>query len=67
VLVDVTVKQQRTRSTGKQGTSCSHSEERRPLMLPQELKELHNDEQIVFLEGCRPSSAARTGTSRTDD
>jgi len=53
MLGDTTVKR-RTRSTGKQGTSYSHTEERRPLMLPQELKELPNDEEIIFLEGCRP-------------
>ena len=53
MLGDTTVKR-RTRSTGKQGTTWSHTEERRPLMLPQELKELPNDEEIIFLEGCRP-------------
>jgi type IV secretion system protein VirD4 len=53
MLGDTTVKR-RTRSTGRQGTSYSHTEERRPLMLPQELKELPSDEEIIFLEGCRP-------------
>lgn len=53
MLGDTTVKR-RNRSTGKGGTTYSHTEERRPLLLPQELKELPDDEQIIFLEGCRP-------------
>lgn len=53
MLGDTTVRR-RNRSTGKQGTTYSYSEERRPLMLPQELKELNNDEELIFFEGCRP-------------
>ena len=53
MLGDTTVKR-RQRSTGKSGTTWTHTEERRPLMLPQELKELPNDEEIIFLEGRRP-------------
>jgi type IV secretion system protein VirD4 len=52
-LGDTTVKR-RSRGTGKGGTTYTHSEERRPLLLPQELKELPGDEEIIFLEGCRP-------------
>jgi type IV secretion system protein VirD4 len=44
----------RNRSTGKGGTTYTHTEERRALLLPQELKELPEDEEIIFLEGCRP-------------
>jgi len=53
MLGDTTVKR-RNRSTGRGGTTWSHTEERRSLMLPQELKELPDDEEIIFLEGCRP-------------
>ena len=53
MLGDTTVKR-RSRSTGKGGTTHTHSEERRPLLLPQELKELPEGEEIIFLEGCRP-------------
>ena len=49
-----TMVKRRNRSSAKQGTGYSRAEERRPLMLPQELKELPNDEEIIFLEGCRP-------------
>lgn len=52
-LGDTTVKR-RNRSTGKGGTNWTHAEERRALLLPQELKELPEDEEIIFLEGCRP-------------
>ncbi|MFC3650431.1 type IV secretory system conjugative DNA transfer family protein [Dyella humi] len=50
---DTTV-HRRNRSTGQGGTSYTYTEERRPLMLPQELKALPNDEQIIFYEGCPP-------------
>ncbi|RDS81032.1 type IV secretory system conjugative DNA transfer family protein [Dyella psychrodurans] len=50
---DTTVRR-RNRSTGQGGTSYSYTEERRALMLPQELKELPNDDQIIFYEGCPP-------------
>jgi len=52
-LGDTTVRR-RNRSVGQGGTSYSYSEERRPLMLPQELKALGNEEQLIFLEGCPP-------------
>jgi type IV secretion system protein VirD4 len=50
---DTTVRR-RNRTTGQGGTSYSHTEERRPLMLPQELKELPDDDQIIFCKGCPP-------------
>ena len=43
------------------------SEQRRALLLPQEVKELGAEEAIVFYEGLRPSAAARSATSRTSD
>lgn len=53
MLGDTTVRR-RQRTVGKGGTSWSHTEERRPLMLPQELKGLPNDDEIIFYEGCPP-------------
>jgi type IV secretion system protein VirD4 len=39
---------------GSRGRSVNVSEQRRALLLPQEVKELGPDEAIVFLEGLRP-------------
>jgi type IV secretion system protein VirD4 len=39
---------------GKRGRSVNVSEQRRALLLPQEVKELAGDEAIVFYEGLRP-------------
>jgi type IV secretion system protein VirD4 len=39
---------------GARGSSVSVSEQRRPLLLPQEVKELGSEEAIVFGEGLRP-------------
>jgi len=50
MLGDTTVRR-RNRSYGAGGSSYTVSEERRPLMLPQELKAMGMDEQIVFCEG----------------
>lgn len=45
-------KQNRSRSRGQQGSvTFSESEERRALMLPQELKAMGNDKEIVLYEG----------------
>lgn len=52
-LGDTTVRR-RNRTVGQGGTSYSHTEERRALMLPQELKALSQDEELIFLEGCPP-------------
>lgn len=46
-----TTVRRRHRNTGPNGTTYSYAEESRPLMLPQELKELSNNLQIVFLKG----------------
>lgn len=40
--------------TPKRGRSVNVSEQRRALLLPQEVKELGSDEAIVFYEGLRP-------------
>lgn len=55
---DTTVRR-RNRSTGQGGTSYSYIEERRPLMLPQEVKELPDDDQIIFYKGCPPIRAKK--------
>jgi len=47
--------------------SVSTSEQRRPLLLPQEVQMLGNDDAIIFYEGCGRSVARRSGTSTTDD
>lgn len=41
------------------GTTISVSEQRRPLLLPQEVKELGGDEEIIFCEGLRPIRARK--------
>lgn len=43
-----------TSGKGSRGRSVNVSEQRRALLLPQEVKELGPDEAIVFLEGLRP-------------
>lgn len=43
-----------SRGVGGGNVSYAHTEERRALMLPQELKELSNDEQLIFHEGIPP-------------
>jgi type IV secretion system protein VirD4 len=49
-------KKHRSVTRGPGGNNVSHSvtEERRALMLPQEVKELPHDEQLIFVERCRP-------------
>lgn len=41
------------------GATISVSEQKRPLLLPQEVKELGGDEEIVFCEGLRPIRARK--------
>jgi type IV secretion system protein VirD4 len=41
-------------SKGKRSRSVNVSEQRRPLLLPQEVKELGSEEAIIFYEGLRP-------------
>ncbi|NID05290.1 type IV secretory system conjugative DNA transfer family protein [Luteibacter jiangsuensis] len=54
-------KKQRSTSHGGSGrqVSTSHIEERRALLLPQEIKELPADEELVFYEGCKPIRARK--------
>ncbi len=51
----------RNSSTGKGGHSTGHSEQqqRRPLMLPQEIKRLPDTKQIIVMEKCLPILCAR--------
>ncbi|GGA26042.1 type IV secretory system conjugative DNA transfer family protein [Dyella nitratireducens] len=53
----------RHRSTGHGGgtsqASTHYTEERRALMLPQEIKELPKDDQLIFYEGCKPIRAKK--------
>lgn len=44
---------------GRSGSSESLSEQRRPLLLPQELKELGRDKEIIMLENTKPILADR--------
>jgi type IV secretion system protein VirD4 len=44
---------------GRGGSSESVSEQRRPLLLPQELKELGRDKEIILLENTKPILANR--------
>lgn len=54
-------KKQRSQSRGggSNQTSISYSEEKRALFLPQEIKELPQDEEIIFYEGCKPIRARK--------
>ncbi|NID17465.1 type IV secretory system conjugative DNA transfer family protein [Luteibacter yeojuensis] len=54
-------KQQRSTSHGGGGrqVSTSHVEERRALLLPQEIKELPADDELIFFEGCKPIRARK--------
>ncbi len=54
-------KQHRSTSRGR-GThqvSINHTEEKRALFLPQEIKELPVDEELIFYEGCKPIRARK--------
>lgn len=48
-----------SRGGGSHQVSTSHTEERRALMLPQEIKELPADEELIFYEGCKPIRARK--------
>lgn len=54
-------KQNRSRSSGNGSSqvSISYSEEKRALMMPQEIKELPNDDELIFKEGCKPIRAKK--------
>jgi type IV secretion system protein VirD4 len=47
----------RSRGGGANQTSTSYNEERRALMLAQEVKELPQDDELIFLEGTKPIKA----------
>ena len=47
----------RSRGSGSNQVSISYSEEMRALFLPQEIKELPQDEEVIFYEGCKPIRA----------
>ena len=57
-LGDCTVRR-RHRTVSGGHASYSYTEERRPLMLPQEIKELPKDDELIFLEGCKPIRAKK--------
>lgn len=48
-----------SRGNGSRQISTSHTEERRALLLPQEIKELPGDEELIFYEGCKPIRARK--------
>ncbi|MFK2877531.1 type IV secretory system conjugative DNA transfer family protein [Rhodanobacter hydrolyticus] len=48
-----------SRGRGNNQVSTSYSEEKRALFLPQEIKELPQDEEIIFYEGCKPIRARK--------
>jgi len=54
-------RKQESRSHGSGGgqTSISYTEERRALFLPQEIKELPADDELIFYEGCKPIRAQK--------
>jgi type IV secretion system protein VirD4 len=49
----------RSHGGGSNQVSVSYTEERRALMLPQEIKELPNDDELIFKEGCKPIRAKK--------
>lgn len=49
----------RSHGGGSNQTSISYTEERRALFLPQEIKELPNDDELIFYEGCKPIRAKK--------
>jgi type IV secretion system protein VirD4 len=54
-------KENRSRSSGSGSSqvSVSYTEERRALFLPQEIKELPQDDELIFFEGCKPIRAQK--------
>ncbi|SFR91912.1 type IV secretion system protein VirD4 [Dyella sp. OK004] len=48
-----------SRGGGSNQVSISYTEERRALFLPQEIKELPSDDELIFYEGCRPIRAKK--------
>jgi type IV secretion system protein VirD4 len=55
-------KRHQSRSSGGQGgssVSVNYTEEKRALFLPQEIKELPSDDELIFYEGCKPIRAKK--------
>jgi type IV secretion system protein VirD4 len=54
-----------SRGAGGSNVSYNHTEERRALMLPQEIKELPKDDMLIFYEGCKPIRAKKNWWFKT--
>jgi type IV secretion system protein VirD4 len=48
-----------SRGRGSHQVSINHTEEKRALFLPQEIKELPADDELIFYEGCKPIRAKK--------
>jgi type IV secretion system protein VirD4 len=48
-----------SRGNGSSQVSTNTTEERRALFLPQEIKQLPADDELIFYEGCRPIRAKK--------
>lgn len=48
-----------SRGRGTNQVSINHTEEKRALFLPQEIKELPADDELIFYEGCKPIRARK--------
>jgi type IV secretion system protein VirD4 len=48
-----------SRGSGSNQVSVNYTEERRALFLPQEIKELPSDDELIFYEGCKPIRAKK--------
>ena len=48
-----------SRGGGTNQTSISYNDEKRALLLPQEIKELPQDDELIFYEGCKPIRAKK--------
>jgi type IV secretion system protein VirD4 len=48
-----------SRGSGTNQVSINYTEEKRALFLPQEIKELPGDDELIFYEGCKPIRAKK--------
>ncbi|GAA0257669.1 type IV secretory system conjugative DNA transfer family protein [Rhodanobacter caeni] len=48
-----------SRGRGTHQVSINHTDEKRALFLPQEIKELPADDELIFYEGCKPIRAKK--------
>jgi type IV secretion system protein VirD4 len=48
-----------SRGRGTNQVSINHTDEKRALFLPQEIKELPADDELIFYEGCKPIRARK--------